>query len=164
MLLNTQKPVNRLALAGLLAAVVVILTIVTYFPIPGVAGAYINLGDVGVYLCAFLLGSPWGALTAAVGSGLAALLLGSAIYAGPTFVIKGGMALVAALLISRWKKPFPAVLCAGILMPAGYFIFETFLYGAATAAMSLPLNGIQYVVGVLLGYAAIRLSERLLRR
>ena len=162
--MNMHKPVNRLALAGLLAAVVVILTIVTYFPIPGVAGAYINLGDVGVYLSASLLGSPWGALTAAVGSGLADLLLGSAMYAGPTFLIKGGMALLASLLISRWKKTLPALLCAGLLMPAGYFLFETFLYGAQTAAASLPLNGIQYAVGILLGYAAIRLTNRLMNR
>ncbi len=158
--MNTQKPVNRLALSGLLAAVVVILTIVTYFPIPGVAGAYINLGDVGVYLSAFLLGSPWGVLAAAIGSGLADLILGSALYAGPTFVIKGAMALVAALLIARWKKPFPAVLLAGLLMPVGYFIFETFLYGAEGAAVSLPLNGLQYAAGVLIGYAVIRLAQR----
>ena len=158
--MNTQKPVNRLALSGVLAAVVVILTVVTYFPIPGVAGAYINLGDVGVYLCAFLLGSPWGVLAAAIGSGLADLILGSALYAGPTFLIKGAMALIAALLIARWKKPLPAVILAGLLMPAGYFIFEAFLYGAATAALSLPLNGLQYAAGVLIGYAAIRLAQR----
>ncbi len=158
--MNTQKPVNRLALSGVLAAVVVILTIVIYFPIPGMAGAYINLGDVGVYLSAFLLGSPWGVLAAAVGSGLADLILGSALYAGPTFLIKGAMALVAALLIARWKKPFPAVILAGLLMPAGYFIFETCLYGAQTAAVSLPMNGLQYAAGVLIGYAVIRLAQR----
>lgn len=158
--MNTQKSVNRLALSGLLAAAVIILTIVTYFPIPGVAGAYINLGDVGVYLSAFLLGSPWGVLAAAIGSGLADLILGSVIYAGPTFVIKGVMALVTALLIARWKKPLPAIILAGLLMPAGYFLFETFLYGAATAALSLPLNGIQYAAGALIGYAVIRLAQR----
>lgn len=163
--MNTQKPVNRLALAGLLAAVVVILTFAHIpIPIPAMPGAYINLGDVGVYLCAYLLTAPWGALTAAIGSGLADILLGSAIYAGPTFVIKGCMALVASLLISRWKKPLPAVIVAGLLMPAGYFLFETCLYGAATAALSIPFNGIQYAAGVVLGFAAIRLSERLLRR
>ncbi|HWR22050.1 MAG TPA: ECF transporter S component [Feifaniaceae bacterium] len=158
--MNTQKPTGRLALSGLLAAVVVILTVVTYFPIPGVAGAYINLGDVGVYLCAFLLGSPWGVLAAAIGSGLADLILGSALYAGPTLLIKGAMALAAALLVARSVKPLPALLLAGLLMPAGYFLFETFLYGAETAALSLPLNGLQYAAGVLIGYLAIRLAGR----
>ncbi len=159
--MNTLKPVNRLALSGLLAAVVVILTIVHLpIPVPGMPGAYINLGDVGVYLSAFLLGSPWGVLAAAIGSALADLILGSALYAGPTFVIKGAMAFVTALLMARWKKPLPAIILAGLLMPAGYFIFETFLYGAEAAALSLPFNGIQYAAGILVGYAVIQLAQR----
>ncbi len=162
MKIDYNNPLHKLVLAGLLAACILLLTIVLPIPIPNMAGAYVNLGDAGVYLAAFLLGSPWGALSAAVGSALADILLGSMLYAGPTFVIKGLMALVAAMLIKRLEgKRIVALLCAGIIMPLGYFLFETALYGASVAIVGVPLNLIQYAVGVVLGLPILRLAERL---
>jgi len=162
MKLDLQNRTHRLAMAGLLTACVTLLTVVVAIPIPAMAGAYVNLGDAAVHLCAFLLGNPWGALAAAVGSGLADLLLGSALYAGPTFLIKGAMAFLGAFLLKRWQNK--RVLCfvlAGLLVPAGYFLFESILYGAATASAGLPANLMQYAVGVALGSAFTAMAQRM---
>lgn len=158
---------HRLVLAGLLAAFILALTLVVSVPIPNMAGAYVNLGDAGVYLAAALLGGPWGALCAAVGSALADLLLGSALYAGPTFLIKGLMAYTASLLMRRWESKkagkWLALICAGLIMPAGYLLFEGILYGFDVAILGAPLNLLQYVVGVALGIPAIRAAESYFR-
>ena len=50
---------------------------------------YVNLGDAGVYLCALLLPGGLGALAAGVGAALADLILGWAVYAPVTLLIKG---------------------------------------------------------------------------
>ncbi len=163
MKLDFNNTTHRIVLAGLLAACILLLTIVVAVPIPNMAGAYVNLGDTGVYLAAFLLGGPWGALCAAVGSALADILLGSVLYAGPTFVIKGLMALIAGTLLKKWSggKRALALLCAGIIMPLGYFLFETCLYGAAAALAGLPANCIQYAVGVVLGLSVVAIADKM---
>ncbi len=160
MKIDFNNPLHKLILAGLLAACTLLLTIVVAIPIPQMSGAYINLGDVGVYLCAFLLGFPWGALAAAAGSCLADILLGSALYALPTFIIKGLMALFAAYLFKRMpSKFFFVLLLAGLLMPLGYFLFEAALYGAAAALAGVPLNLVQYAAGVALGGSVLKLAK-----
>lgn len=160
-----NKPLNKLVIGGLLAALILLLTIVVAIPIPQMAGAYVNLGDIGVYLAAYLLGGPWGALCAAVGSSLADVLLGSMLYAGPTFLIKGLMALCAGVLLKRLTgKRFVALLIGGIIMPLGYFLFESVLYGADVALLGVPANLAQYAVGVGVGMPVIRLAQNLLTK
>lgn len=162
MKLDISKRLHRLVAAGILAGLILVLTIAVPIPIPHMTGAYVNLGDAGVYLAAFLLGMPWGALCAAVGSALADVVLGSMFYAIPTFFIKGLMAFVAAMLLKHWEgKRVFALLVAGLIMPAGYFAFETMLYGFATALLGVPPNLIQYAAGIALGLPVIKLSERL---
>ena len=51
--------VRRLALAGALAAATVLLTMLASFPLPGGHG-YVNLGDAGVFVTAYMLGGGWG--------------------------------------------------------------------------------------------------------
>ncbi len=154
---------HRLVLASMLAGLILLLTMVS-FPIPHVAGAYVNLGDAGVFVAAFLLGNPFGALCAAVGSALADLILGSTLYALPTFFIKGGMAVLAALLMKRVRgKTVFALMIAGLLMPIGYFAFETALFGVQTAALGIPANLLQYAAGLVLGMTGIRIVSKLVQ-
>ena len=82
-----QDKIKTLTWAGLMCAIVVVTTMFAAIPIPGVQGAYANAGDAAVYASAHLLGWPWGVAAAAIGSMLADLLLGSALYAPATFVI-----------------------------------------------------------------------------
>jgi uncharacterized membrane protein len=169
MKMDFKKPTTRLVAAGLLTGCILLLTVSVPIAIPNMAGAYVNPGDVGVYVAAYLLGTPWGVLAAAAGSALADLYYGSVLYIGPTFIIKGLMAFTATKLLRRWNK-LPALLCAGILMPIGYFIFETVYYtivaggalnaGAATAMLGVLPNLAQYVFGVVVGLLLIKVLER----
>ncbi len=140
--------IRRLVLAGVLAAIIIVLTALVSLPLPGGHG-YINLGDAGVLTAAFVLGGPWGALCGGVASAASDLLLGWGVYAPATFVIKGGMAFLAACLMQRKGRAarlwvlYPAAL----VVPAGYFLFEAILYGAAVALPNMPLNLVQCLVG-----------------
>ena len=87
-----NKRLKTLLTAAIFAALEFVVTYLVSFPIPVIQGAYVNAGDVVLYLGAALLGGPWQALAAGIGSMLADLMLGSAVYAIPTLLIKMTMA------------------------------------------------------------------------
>lgn len=154
---------RRLVTAALFAAICFGMTMVSV-PLPVVG--YGNLGDCFVLLSGWLLGPFWGALAAGLGTALADVALGYAVYAPATFVIKALMALVAFFagkLLSGHSTGFfrrtVAHVCAAVLgelvMIGGYFAYESILYGAEAAWGSLIGNGVQAAAGVILSSALI---------
>jgi len=161
---KTQKTV----LAALFAALVCVATMVVRIPSPK---GYINLGDSIVLLSGWLLSPVYGFFAAAIGSMLADLLLGYTAYAPITFIIKGIMALVAFLFAKKvfgrnsgFVGKLLGGLCAEIIMVLGYFVFEGFLYsgegGFATALLSVPFNGVQGIVGMIVGLLLVKVFEK----
>lgn len=154
----------KLVLAAVFAALSCVATLVIQIPVPATNG-YINLGDGAVLLGAFLLGPLYGAAAGGLGSALADLILGYAVYAPGTFIIKALMALCAALFLRALKKkPLAGAVAGGIvgelLMVFGYFAYESELlgYGLAAAA-SIPANAIQGAAGFIVSvvvYQALR--------
>ena len=142
------QSIRRLTTAGVLAASILLLTALVSIPMPGGLG-YINLGDAGVLLAGMLLGGGWGALCAGAASALADVLLGYTVYAPATFVIKGLVALVAGLLFVKTQKKirYVSLYLAALIVPAGYFLYETLLYGSAGAIVNIPFNTMQCIVG-----------------
>ncbi len=151
---NTNQSVKKLTMAGVLAAAIVLLTSVVSIPMPGGFG-YINLGDAGVLLAGALLGGGWGALCAGAASALSDVLLGWSIYAPATFLIKGAVALVAGILFNRTSKKlrYGFFYLAALIVPLGYFLYETILYGTATAIPNIAFNTIQCLIGAGAGNA-----------
>lgn len=148
---NKKSNLRKIAIGGILAAFVFI---GTELHIPTAIG-FMNLGDAVILLAAYLVG-PAAILPAALGSALGDLLAGYPVYIIPTFVIKGLMALVAALVFGNHhgKKPaFIKRLTAGLaseaVMIAGYFIFEVFLYGIVSASGSILFNLIQAAAAII---------------
>lgn len=147
----------KLTYTAMLTAMVCVATML--IRIPTMVG-YTNLGDGFILLSAFLFGPFYGAVAGGIGSMLADILSGYAFYAPATLVIKGLIAVIAALLwkaMSKrggdkvWKKIL-ASLVAEIWMAAGYWTFETLFLGEAKAALaSIPNNIAQGLVGVVLG-------------
>lgn len=86
-----KRTAKNLAFAAVFAALCFTGTFVIVIPLPY---GYFNAGDVFVLLAGWCLGPVYGA-AAAVGSSLADVLSGFALYAPATFVIKGADALVA---------------------------------------------------------------------
>ena len=152
---NTLK---KLVFAALFAALSCVATMVIKIPTP--TGGYIHAGDAVVLLSAFLLGPWWGAAAAGLGSCLADILSGYALYAPGTFAVKFLVALVAGLLLSSKfiKKPLVRALFAGVVgeavMVLGYLVYEAFILGYGAAAIGgVPMNLIQGVFGVAAGAA-----------
>ena len=126
--------VKQLTLAGVLAALVFVLTYLPKVPVP-VTGGYIHLGDGAIFLSVLLLG-PLGIPAAAVGSGLSDLIGGYMVYVIPTVIIKGLVALIAWKLYRKgsWVSAVIAFVIAEAIMVLGYFAFEAVMYGVAAAA------------------------------
>ncbi|MBP3559105.1 MAG: ECF transporter S component [Clostridia bacterium] len=84
---------RKIAIASMLAALVCVATMIIKIPSP--LKGYINLGDCVVLLSGWLLPPGYSFLAAGVGSALADVFSGYAVYAPVTFAIKGLMAVVA---------------------------------------------------------------------
>ena len=160
---KNDKKTKRLALAGQLCGATLLLTLLS-IPLPSGYG-YVNLGDAGVYLCACLLPGGLGALAAGVGAALADLILGWAMYAPVTLLIKGLTALLAGLALRRAKKAgLPLSLLCCLLVPLGYFLYETILLTAPVAAVNVLPNALQAAIGAALGTLVGRHLQALIKR
>ena len=154
---------KKLVLGGVLAALTLAMT---YFSVPLPLG-YAHAGDGVIYLSAMLLG-PFAVFPAAIGSALSDLLLGYVIYVPATLVIKGAMGYLSGRFLKKGglnvRNALVFCLCS-LMMAAGYFLYETVLYGAGAALASAPGNLLQAAVGAGLGCVLLplraRLSERL---
>ena len=149
----------------MLAALACVATMIIKLPSP--LGGYINLGDCIVLLCGWVLGPVYAFMAAGIGSALADIFSGYALYAPATFVIKGLMALVAYAIfasLSKKIKPFGARLLGAVIaeiaMIGGYFVFEGFIYGFAPSLVNIPANAVQGIAGVIVGMMLITLFEK----
>ena len=153
--------VKKLTMAGVMAALVFVMTYVPKVPVP-VTGGYVHLGDGAIFLSVLLLG-PLGIPAAAIGSGLADILGGYMVYALPTMLIKGLVALIAwkGWKEGSWLRAAASFLLAEVVMVLGYYGCEHALYGAAAAWAAVGPNCIQGIAGVALGLVCHGLYPRM---
>jgi len=159
---KTKNKTVLLALTGLFAAIICVAT--SFLKVPAPLG-YVHLGDGMIFLAAAFLG-PYGIISAAVGSAIADLLAGYAVYAPVTFVIKGLMALIAWLFIKKFNfkavyNIIAFVLC-GMVMTGGYFAFECIMYSTSGALAAVTANLIQAAFGIIIGVVSIRIFKKLI--
>ena len=164
MKIKSKNATQKLVLSSLVAALICAATALIKLPTPL---GYIHAGDAPVVLAAYLLSPTYGFLAAGIGSCLADVFSGYAMYAPVTFVIKGGM-----VLIIYWIQKFPlksnkplflqivATFCAELLMVLGYYVFEGVLYGFGAALVAIPFNILQGLVGMSLGILLVRVLKR----
>ncbi len=156
----------NLVLAAVFAALIYVATFVVQIPIPA-TGGYINLGDAFVLAGAIILGPVYGAAAAGIGSALADLLSGYAVYAPATFIIKAGMAVCVALLFKalrdKTKLALPLAAVVGeLIMVGGYFVYESVILGYGLgAAAAIPANLIQGAAGAVVGVLLSQLRRAL---
>lgn len=158
-----NKKLQLAVTASMLAAMTTIATMIIKVPTLGTNG-YVNIGDSLVLISAWILGNPYGALAAGIGSALADLLSGYPAYIPGTAVIKFLMAFAAAIVLNaavkkNINKAVAYVLssvAAELIMIVGYFLYESTLlgYGMAAAA-SIVSNAVQGVTCLVLGCALI---------
>ncbi len=146
--------------AALMAAMTCVATFIVKIPSP--TGGYIHPGDAFVLLSGIILGPIYGSLAAGIGSLLADLLAGYLQYAAATLIIKALTALVAALIYRKGKikTVILAGIIGGLVVTSGYFIYENFLYGFGGAIKSVPLNGVQNAMGIILSVLLFPILRR----
>jgi len=127
-------------------------------------GGLIHLGNVPLFLAAFVYGKRTGAIAGAFGMGLFDLISGWTVWAPFTFIIVGAMGYVAGLISEKvpGKKVLVyslAVAVALIIKIVGYFFTEVILYGNWIQPFgSIPGNVLQVVVA---GIIVVPLAGRL---
>lgn len=157
------NPTLKLAMCGVMAALIFVATYFVKLPM-AMTNGYVHLGDGFILLAASLLG--WAAVpAAAIGSMLADLMGGYAIYLLPTFLIKGAVAAVAVLALRgrhEWLRVLGLV-AAEAVMVGGYFVTEWLPlgYGLAAASASVLGNVMQGLSGVVIGLLLIPLLKRI---
>ncbi|MEE0945721.1 MAG: ECF transporter S component [Acutalibacteraceae bacterium] len=156
---------QRIVMAALLAALTCVATMIIKIPSP--LKGYLNLGDCVVLLASWMLPPTYGFLAAGLGSALADTFSGYVTYVPATFVIKGLMALIAfygfKLLHSKLGNISSRIISgivAEVVMVAGYFIFEGFLYGFGPSLVNIPANVIQGIAGLIIGTILVKVFEK----
>jgi uncharacterized membrane protein len=138
------------ATVGIMAALVAALTSVHIFQTP--PGGYIHLGDIAVYFAALAMG-PWaGMAVGGLGTALADVLAGYAIFAPISLVVHGLQGFVAGWLTRGSKTPArlaAGVLAGSVVLITGYFLAEIPMFGVGLAAQEVPWNIVQEAVGAL---------------
>jgi uncharacterized membrane protein len=158
---NLRERIIKLVFTGIMMCLIIIATMFIRVPIPFTQG-YVHLGDAMIFLSVLVLGWRYGAVAAGVGSALADILIGYAVWAPWTLCIKAGMAVLMGMFIARSLKKersarfflfaeFFGMTLAGIWMCGGYYIAEAVIYGNwATPALAVPWNIGQFVVGMVI--------------
>lgn len=161
---NTKK----LTITALFTALICVATFLVKIPTPAVGG-YIHMGDAFVILSGIVLG-PLGSIASALGSALADLVSGYALYMPITFVIKGIMALITGIIwyknTSKSRNNFVrCILCgviAALIMVGGYLGFELIIYGKA-AFLNVPFNLIQGLSGIVVSAISLPLVYKIFK-
>lgn len=149
---KTTDNIKTLVRTSLFSALCTVATLIAF---PAGIG-YVNAGDIIILLAAFSLSPIEATAAAAIGSSIADLMCGYAVYAPATFIIKGVMAILAAYAsrgLKRINVPSPIAIVTGavsaeLCMALGYLSYECYILGYGAAALSsVPANLVQGTFG-----------------
>ena len=133
---------------SIMTAIICLITLFIKIPLPY---GYANISDASILLFASVAG--YAVLpAAAIGTMLADIFSGYAIYAPFTFVIKLIVAYIGVLAFKQDKFLFRIGLfiLAQCLMVLGYFITDTLLFGLSAGAVTVWGNCVQGLVCVII--------------
>ncbi len=150
--------IRDLALIALSIAMVCIGTMAIQIPIPATNG-YIHVGDGIILLVGASFGPGFGMLAGGLGSALADIITGYAIWAPFTLFIKGLMGYLFGRIawgaVRKTKytgtRTLIGALLSVMLMITGYFLAETLITGSVQVALlSIPWNALQALSAVII--------------
>lgn len=164
---SNNEHIRLLTLTGMLTALTTVATIVIQIPTP--TKGYVNLGDTIVNISGWLLGGFYGGMAGGIGSALADIITGYAIYAPATLIIKFFMAFACFKVFNACQKKFSTIpsriisaVVSEIIMIAGYDIFTGFMYSSVQSAIfAIPEFAIQGIMGAMF---SVLLYECILKR
>lgn len=150
----TRSSTQMLVINGLFIALTLVVTMFINIRLPIMGnGGLIHLGNVPLFLAAFIFGKRTGAIAGAFGMGLFDLISGWTAWAPFTFVIVGVMGYVSGTISEKFTAVRPvvantvAVIAALIIKIVGYYFAEVILYHNWIVPLgSIPGNILQVVV------------------
>lgn len=156
---TSLSKVKYLTIAGIMAALITIMTAyICHIPV-GVNGGYVHFGDSLIYLAAAILPRPYALAAAAIGGGMADLLT-APMWTIATIIIKMLIAIPFTNKSSKIITPrnvFAAVLAYFIsglsYFVAGYILFGSWSVLLVSMAQSLIQSGGSAVFFIILGLA-----------
>jgi uncharacterized membrane protein len=153
---DPHKAPFQLALAGVFAALVFVVTYSFPIAIPA-TGGYFNFGETIIYVAALTFGPFVGALSGGVGAMIADVFLGPQFALG-TLVIKLLEGTIVGSLNQKLSKRISnvavaasiSVVIGGLEMVAGYFIYELVVLGypLVLALGEVPANIAQMAISL----------------
>lgn len=166
--INQDGRLLKICVTAMFAALICVATMLIRIPSP--LGGYVNFGDCFILVAAWVLGPVYGFAAGGIGSALADAF-GYAHYIPGTFVIKGLIAVAAALIvhafIRRGDKLRTVGYAAGavvseIWMIAGYYLYEALFLGMgfSGAWSGVGGNAVQGAFGAAAGVVLIRIIVR----
>jgi uncharacterized membrane protein len=168
---------KKLAIYALSSAIVCVATILIKIPTVATDG-YINFGDTFIFIFAIIFNPLCGLICGGLGSSLADIFSGYAVWAPYTLIIKGFEGYICGLIASKlFKKDISekfkflfslfAVSIAGLFMVTGYCFANAIMKGSiATGIASIPENLIQAGVSILIALILLfsfKISRRILK-
>ncbi len=163
----TREQVLKLCFSGMFAALICVATVLIRIQAP-LGEGFLNLGDCFILIAAWTVGPWYGFAAGAVGSALADIFAAAPLYAPGTFVIKGLIALIAALIFhalssKNSKLRVPGLILGAIVaeaeMVVGYYLYDAVIlgYGFVPTLANIPFNLIQGAFGAVIGVALMPL-------
>ena len=153
--METKNRTKTLVVTSMLAALIFVITFLIAIPVPSTS-AYVNIGDSVIYCAGMLVGGPWAAAAAGIGSALADWAFGVPVYIPATLIIKALMGFTCALIMKNGQFPRFVLACVtgGAIMVVGYGLYEAvFMGGWGYITVTLIPNLIQWAGGVAGGLA-----------
>lgn len=166
---TSQDKLLKICVTAMFAALICVATMLIQIPSP--LNGYVNFGDCFILISAWVLGPVYGFAAGGIGSALADLFTGYVHYVPGTFVIKGLIAVAAALICRAMLKKIPKIsvpayivsaLAGEIIMVGGYYLYAALLLGKsfAGAAASVPGNLVQGAFGLVCGVVIIKIIAK----
>lgn len=149
----SDKKLNKMVYTALLAALVCVATFLIKVPMP-ITNGYSHIGDGFIFIAVILLGGKSGALAAAIGAALADILGGYAIYALPTFIIKGVMALIMGYVVIKMDSKNKYIIgsfLGSVWQVLAYYLVGAIMVGSfITPLVEIIGNSLQSLVGIVI--------------
>lgn len=143
---NPNIPILQLCLTAVFMALICIATMVIQIPIPL---GYAHLGDCMILLATYLLGPIASMIASGIGSAMADILTGYAVWAIPTLLIKGMMPWVAFCFFRKKSKfsPYTGAFFCLLFMILGYVVAGCIISGSiSTGMMQFPGLALKSIV------------------
>ena len=104
---TSKDKLLKICVTAMFAALICVATMLIQIPSP--LNGYVNFGDCFILIAAWVLGPVYGFAAGGIGSALADLFTGYVHYVPGTFVIKGLIAVAAALICRAMLKKMPKI-------------------------------------------------------